>query len=379
MDYNQLLYEFLDGTLEQQNEQQLFLALSSNEELRKELKQIVAIKSAVKSDFAAYQPSKEAESKIFTSLGFALYPSSSGAIQPKPISTGNKFLGYLSVGLLTAITTAILMMIIPKDNNKLNQQSIASRVDTVYIEKEYITEIPKNSQNVKHYPLITANNLTSLEKQIDNPLNLKHDEMNLIKIEPIPNNKVRQHFSIANSNYGLIKNEFPKPELPETAKNLGFTFKISGNTNWLNADSIIHPERYQNFNNLSVALLYNLSNEFALGLTYRRDNYFQKFRITENGKTYEITQQPNFNNLLLTFQYHPDYIIFEHFKPLTEFNIGFNEVGYVGSFMLGTEIFPYNFTSFVLGFELSNLLYNEQNKWYLSNKYGIIYGIKLKL
>ncbi len=380
MDYNQLLHDFLDGSLEQQNEQQLFIALASNDELRRELKQMVAIKTAVKSDFSAFQPSKESENKIFSSLGFTLNQSSSIPIPQKRILTWNKLSGYLSVGFLAALTTAILMMIIPRDDKNPNLQSIATKVDTIYIEKKYISDIPQFTQNtIKDLFKTTNNSVDVNQHNVDNIEKEEYNESIHKNIEPVLKNIPISHIFTLNSDNSLIRNELIKPELMKNDQTLGFTIQINGHTNWYNTKTIIHPEKYQNFNNLSIGLLYNLSNEVVLGLTYRRDNYLQNFRITENNKTYEITQQPNFNNILLTFQYQPDIIILEHFKPISELNVGFNEVGYVGALMLGTEIFPYSFSTFVIGFEFSNLAFKEQKNWYLSNKYGFIYGIKLKL
>ncbi len=385
MEYNELFYEFLDGTLDQENEQELFISLASNDELRKELKHIVAINSAVKSDISAFQPSKESETKILSALGFSLFPStvSPSSIPSKSILTGSKFWSYLSIGIISALTTAIIMLLFSNDQTTPELQNLVAKPDTIYIEKAPISanndvpEIHRSTiRNVK------TNYIASNQHQ--NQVSVPEDEVeNTPGIqETISLAEFVQLKHISRDKFYTNPRQFSellRPELSQPHISSNFSLQMRGHTNWYFTEPLIHPEKYQYFNNLSIALLYNVNQEIVIGLAYRRDNYLQKFHISENGKIYEITQQPNFDNFTFAFQYNPNIIILEYFKPISELDVGFNEVGYVGSVMLGTEILPDNFTSFVLGFELSNLFFREQNKWYISNKYGIIYGIKMKL
>ncbi|MFW5701359.1 MAG: anti-sigma factor family protein, partial [Bacteroidota bacterium] len=65
MDYTKLIHEFVDGTLSPEHEEELFASLRSNDELRSELKQQMAIKSAVRSDTKAFTPSAASTMAIF--------------------------------------------------------------------------------------------------------------------------------------------------------------------------------------------------------------------------------------------------------------------------------------------------------------------------
>lgn len=70
-DYSILLYEFVDGTIDQHNEESLFRAMSGSHELRNELKELLTLKGAVQSDVKAFTPPVESTMKIFGALGYS--------------------------------------------------------------------------------------------------------------------------------------------------------------------------------------------------------------------------------------------------------------------------------------------------------------------
>ena len=56
MNYNELIEGYLDGTLSPAEEQELFTALSSSEELRTELKQSIAMDKGLSKRVSAFVP-----------------------------------------------------------------------------------------------------------------------------------------------------------------------------------------------------------------------------------------------------------------------------------------------------------------------------------
>ena len=77
-DYSILLYEFVDGTIDQHNEESLFRAMSGSHELRNELKELLTLKGAVQSDVKAFTPPVESTMKIFGTLGYSTPGALSG-------------------------------------------------------------------------------------------------------------------------------------------------------------------------------------------------------------------------------------------------------------------------------------------------------------
>lgn len=75
-----LLHAFLDGELEQSHEQPLFNELASSGELRNEMRELLAMRSAVQQDIEAFTPPLAATSNIFSTLGFTLPAATAGAV-----------------------------------------------------------------------------------------------------------------------------------------------------------------------------------------------------------------------------------------------------------------------------------------------------------
>ncbi len=77
MNYSEHLQDFLDGSLDSAGEQSLFSELATNSTLRAEMKDWLAMKSAVWSDYRAFAPPVDATSSVFAALNFSA-PLSAG-------------------------------------------------------------------------------------------------------------------------------------------------------------------------------------------------------------------------------------------------------------------------------------------------------------
>lgn len=127
MDYNDLIQDFVDGSIEPNKEEELFLLLSNNDEMRSELKQVLAIKEAVKNDKKAYTPAPESTMKIFNTLGFqAPIPEAPIPVTPKTNIFSNLFNSKYSQGIIggfiAAATTAIIILSLMPWNSDFNSQ-----------------------------------------------------------------------------------------------------------------------------------------------------------------------------------------------------------------------------------------------------------------
>jgi hypothetical protein len=71
MNYSEHLHDFLDGSLDGAQEQSLFSELASNSVLRTEMKDWLAMKSAVWSDVRSFAPPVDAGESLFSALNFS--------------------------------------------------------------------------------------------------------------------------------------------------------------------------------------------------------------------------------------------------------------------------------------------------------------------
>src|SRR5688500_4205909 len=72
------IFEFIDGSLDSVQEQELFDEMARAPEMRAELRQYIAIGEAVRADREAYVPPADAERSLMAGLGLA--PIAGGAV-----------------------------------------------------------------------------------------------------------------------------------------------------------------------------------------------------------------------------------------------------------------------------------------------------------
>ncbi len=113
MDQVRLIHDFVDGMLDSGQEESLFLALSSSDELRGEMKDLLAMKQAARTYTEVYTPSASSTMAVFGSLGFdrpKLAYSSSGNIGWAARTTNfyRRNSNSVKTGIASSVITAIL-------------------------------------------------------------------------------------------------------------------------------------------------------------------------------------------------------------------------------------------------------------------------------
>ncbi len=103
MSYEQLLHDFVDGSLDYQGETVLFSELHSNEDLRSELKMLIAMGRSAAHDIDAFVPAPESRDAILRRLGF------SSATRTPPAMPGRGFLRGSFQGIFGGVIGALLM------------------------------------------------------------------------------------------------------------------------------------------------------------------------------------------------------------------------------------------------------------------------------
>lgn len=81
-----MLHTYLDGELDQTHEKPLFEELAQNQELRAEMRDLLAIRAAVQHDVEAFSPPIAATNNVFSTLGFTM-PASAPIAAPAPVIT----------------------------------------------------------------------------------------------------------------------------------------------------------------------------------------------------------------------------------------------------------------------------------------------------
>jgi len=427
MEYTELIHEFTDGTLDSLREPELFNVLATNEELRTEFKQQLAMKSAIRTDAKAYTPTAQSTLQIFQTLGF---------VPPAPVASGSagtaggtvaKSAGFFSkfgTALITAAVAVVTTGIIAywlfnseldglKSENKnltvaLQKAELKNKIPVV---KNFAVDESENKsaghENVKiKYVYIQESEDKS--KKSDDVLRPAQDDSEQLPITnyglrnedevignahlAIGNSQLFERASFGESEYTLnlfndwqavkvINNGYLSDEMffENPTEDLGISLEFMNMENWFDVAPTISPKEYNKFNNTSLSVFYSLFNNFHLGAEYRRETFFQRFEgLDENAKLNRYEQQPNFESIGLVLRYADKDFNLWGIYPYFQIYGGGTNVGYIFRTGVGLKYSLFNNLSFVLGAGSSSLSFKHNGTSWQSNRYDLNYGISFE-
>ena len=384
-DYFDLIADFADGSLDASQEDNLFMVLSSNEELRTQFKNHLAVKSAIRSGFGLASVPAFSKSQIFNKLGMTL-PSE--AIPANPAfwgRFGNFVLNNrrsIATGLVSILATAFVMyqlvninhsdkniqvtgkshnfnniariessskdiqVTAPIINNKINGPSHKSAGSSQVLSENMPVTVDHDGtieENINTTKLVSNSSLTKNE----NKLNLRLDN-NFAEYSPVLNLNLNSNFTN------------------------NFSVELRNSSNWFDSKPVIGPKNSMALNNFGISVLYNPNHNLSFGLDFRLENFSINYHGFEGAQEYNYYQQPNFSTISGLLRYKMDNL--NNFKPFVQISGGINSLGFVGRGLLGTEYSIANNLSLVLSGEYNMLFFNYQNNGFRSPKYSLNYG-----
>ncbi|MFW5662999.1 MAG: hypothetical protein ACOCZW_04670 [Bacteroidota bacterium] len=439
MDKEQLIYEFLDGTLSREEEQELYAMISSNEDMQAELKQQLALKNAVKSDKKAFTPKAENAEKIFSELGFTGTGASSGAAGAGFFTKyGQGLIAGAASSILTFVAAFLLFQVGENGSNKSdstllnsnntefiqektqedsqNMNSGSTASGSIPLFKSEGSERENSGSGTNSKDLYSASR-KNLSKQ-NTVLNLSRNEISTENaINDVDNNSTRDISAINNGSERIImpaENYLPliaewiksgsgaprkiillpysssgaypdgngfnnDSELPKGSKGK-FSLEVRGSEYSYNNPDDVYPDRDIMFNNSSVALVFDISDGFSLAADYRRENFFQEYTGTDDGRDYAYSQIPNFETFALAMRYYPGFLCFSGYRLYLESQAGINDAGPVLRLALGNEFGLSDNLRLLLSLDYSRLWFHHDSESgrgdFISDKPGVHIGVK---
>lgn len=417
MNYEELVHEFLDGSLQSGQEEQLFLSLSASDELRSELKQQLAIRNAVRSDIKALTPRAESTLRIFRELGFSAPIPTPAPTPASPVSFWSKFSGFmgkntanLMTGIASSVATALLMVMMLKGgiinignssdssknhikttpvidsretkntsalNNILKENTLSN--GTVQIQKEpkivykyiYIKDDSSNKNN-QQAPIVNENSASSAM-----PVTLHSDFVpsQLLSVNKI--NRQQRDFIEGRINSRNIPSPFKIYDLSNPENITHFSAEVNRSTYIYNTQERITPSNSQALSNTSLALSYKFSEEVQVGFEYRNESFYQKFEGFDAENLYAYEQNLNLSSYTLNIRYAPEFLNFFNAKPFVQTSLGGTKVGPIGRVIVGAKINFYDNFSILLSSDYSALGFMHNKNWFLTSKMGMHAGIGL--
>lgn len=395
MDYTKTIHDFLDGSLETSGEEEFFLNLANNEELRSELKQQLAMKEAIKSDTKAFTPSAASTMAIFSALGF-----SATAATAQTAGIGHKAKNLLSnykQGLIGGIMSAaatiavIFLLFNPMQNTAENDlPSIGANYSGMQAAKEDLDiSIPKvvsKSIDSKEPQVIikyvSSPNEVAAANKSDEIISGKNNTgfSKDLKYSGYVDNRTKPVLNYTNQAGLKDQSIIPASYLTDDQSvNSGFSLEVRGSQDWLLNDVNIAPANFPKFNNMSLTALYSITDDLQAGIDIRQENFYQEFTgyDKKQKKIYSIQQQPNFTSagIALRYTWNDDGLI----PVINQVTLSGTNAGMIGRFMIGSKYSPYHNISFIFGLEYSILRYFHQDQYFASPKIGLKYGVSYKL
>ena len=425
MEYTELIHHYLDGELQSPEEQVLFSELSHNEQLRVDFSHQVKIQSAAQNDISTISTPIESTNAVFAALGFQIPTGNSAeyaggrqsadkefSIIKRFRNRFGKYSAIILTALLTSLLTASLSFVALKQiyDSKPTQNIIAdnhqSKLPVISsMENPPSVNNPVRTNNTittrLHKPVMSS--ITSGVENDGNKNNGNPEVVNTSATENTGNGFNQGDISRATVRYTsvqmLLNSNFannapgnlPVPGLSETPTTFIIPSSIAGNGN---AHFIVSLNNFSGrsnptvgpasqstglwFANMNASVLYKLTDVQSLGVSVGQEQFAQVFTVDNGINQLRYKQNP------MLFWYGLSYKVSmidlgynRVLYPYGEVFGGATQAGPLGKCQLGFELKPSDNVSFNLGAELGSLVYNVQNKLYMTNKYAIIYGFSL--
>lgn len=430
-----LLHAFLDGELEQSHEQPLFNELASSGELRNEMRELLAMRSAVQQDIEAFTPPPAATSNIFNTLGFSL-PASTNAVIGEAISTpsaaatvaaaswwsklwlpsataligaGITFWllnwGYNSnLNAMAATQSAEIQKIRSEAAAKLADQANSFRNQLQNVEPKVVIQtqkvyVPKVEYRYIDKPIVANNGMNQNVNQsvLNTPIEesasifAAHERQPLFARYSSGSNSifpkqpsmyfaspVSQDNALVESHDALtgeiLEREFLPQDEPYYQR---WSFKLGGVAATVAATpttSLTAPSAA--FNDLNAQFLYSISESFSVGAIIGREAFPLNYNGILSGRS---IQREQYSSVLwggLTMQYKPTSLSFwGGVQPYISATGGMAEIGMLLRTELGVQYHLSSLFSISAGWDASRLSYQYLDNGFTTYKTGVNTGI----
>lgn len=419
MNINELILEFIDGTSTPEMDKSLFEQLAGNEVAQQKMKKIMEVENTFTSNNAIFQPSAESVNQVFSKLGM----KKAGFFGSLPFLQSN-FVRFSLPAVFTTLTLVFLynyffigndsnfdkdykvLTTVIKDIPDLNNKFINSFNNDGLVNDELKANSNKsNTNNNNGYDKnayqnsIKQNNIVkyvykdkfvgldsdgkmvsfSSEKELLNFYNnLKNNDDNQVVINSISEsnilssyNYIDKYDAINNYQYDLNKIIINRQD-DESNSKLSISLMLSPTFNF--KSNPIQPNKLSEFNNLSANLIYNISEDFGLGLEIQQETFLQSFTENDNfERTIIYTQRPNFTNIGFAINYS----VLDKINLYGAIGTNTNFSGLYNRIRIGREINSVFPTDFIFGLEFSTLHFTFNENYYNSSKFGLFLGAKL--
>lgn len=419
---SELLHAYLDGELDAGMEPQMFATLNSSPDLQTEMRELIALRRAVRDDAVAFTPPLASTAAIFGTLGFTAPAVIGGAGGFLSGWIGKAWIPALSAALGVAATWAGFTFFGERNeqNQTMNQAQVQQaaqpqfaseqivRTDTVFVPKETVREVVR-VKIVPQEKIVYVNNTPqTAESQMQQPSSREQiTKQQTDNSQPTPTLRQLLLASAAKPD-NIIEEQTPEllryaplivrrtagssllspagtpladivntsqEQMPDYVPESYPKFLLS--MRGLSGSSLVNvtaqAESGFGFNNVAVGAMYWFNQSVGVGVEIGREPYAMNFRGVTNNVQVRYDVQPSLLWASGMFQVRME--PFSGLQPFAQLNAGFTTYGPIGRVIAGTYYSPMKQLRLLGGFEYSHLLYTYQNTTYQTPKVGFTYGL----
>ncbi len=393
MDYQLLIHDFVDGTLDKSQEESLFLALSSSEELRNELRQSIALEKAFGKKLSSFTPSAMSTVAIFSGLSMAVPGSASTAgmaSSSKTIAFISKHINIIISSLTTAlVATAVFFgvnSIKTEDNISLPVSQLVNRnIDLANndfnIPRIYSAEVPETTVKTV-YSIIPSESKNDLILPSEDNSDISPVSAIIEKPEPLnlADSKIYHSTILTRKDFNYESHNLTlNPAHPQMIKDfdlkgLGLSLEFHGNQSIFQQKAEVPQSSNPLFSNSGITLLYNFNQNLSAGFDIRQEFIYQRFEGTdEDGNQFLYKQYPNYITISAALRY--GFAINDWLGFYSQLIAGGTVTGGVLRSGIGLKFHPYENYNLLIGLDGMVFGYKHQNNFYTSSKLGLNFGV----
>lgn len=398
MDHVRLINDFVEGNLDKTKEDELFYMLSSNDGLRAELKQSIAIDKAFNKKASSFVPATKSAVGIFSALGFSIPTSAIASPIAAKTSVGSAFISKFWTHAATAIAaagiTAVMFLTFNSSGYKeQNNSALAANQSQVNETSENnasqsttkadnINQAQKTSAG-KQFKQNKASNQINNNSELSNLSNDNNQEhfnesenffdKDLVKRNSFNANNYDEIAYLHNNNVSLAKPANYKIKEIDIYEKLGLSLEVRSSQFWTDPDANSFYSPTKPFHNMGASIFKDLGERFAVGLDIRQERFYQEFKGIDGENSYNYRQYPNYISLSLAARFK--ILDMGRLDLVSQLSLGAVATGFVGRPMIGFRYSPDPTYSFIIGGEYDILAFKHQDQYFFSDKYGLIYGV----
>jgi hypothetical protein len=383
---DEALHAFMDGELDNVNEQSLFDELAANPDLRGEMKDALAIRDAVHQDLLS--PPAAAESGLLATLGLTAGAGAAATMGAATAATSAGSTPWLSRTLFTVGggVAGFLMAwgvfgtteqpIVVNTRSAPMQQTVQTganvpvRVDTVYAVKV----VPVRERAVPQQDVLASTSTTTVA-----PTELSVADENTELATMATSMTPRSVVEPTSSSSMDIR---PASPFSPPVRASEVTFRVRSLASGLDPNEPMPSSvRDAVLPNSAFAFLIPVGKGQRLGLEMGTESWKQTFTGTEDGREVEISQTPLLFWMGATYQITPmEFRFLPGLSPFVDATVGmaFSQ-GPVGRATVGLAYQPFGPIRLTVGLDGSALMYQYQSQWFTSTKWGMSYGISFDI